>query len=253
MPIDDVLGKYGKSLNDLCSGQPLYIGLHSGTEADTCWPVGDAIADGTNNWAMQYTLSFDCPTYPETCCCCPPPAPALPDKKCGGETAYASGEKTADLVTTGCTQSAWGYFQTYLAGPVNQYPTNTVLYTARMLVGRDKKDFGEAMVTKTTDKCFSVTLNPAAKIGFREAHVDISCSSPEVSLGRQCRAPGQYKFNAGCISAPGAYTSSDICLSDQCTGSYYFIIHATAYNVVSPDAGATYESCVSQECAAEAA
>jgi hypothetical protein len=241
VPIDVVLANEGKDLNYLCD-HPLWIGLHSGYGDDTCWAQGIPI-NANGNWATQFSITFDCPTS-ETCCCCPPP-PGLPDKKCGSETAYASGSNTFNLKDLGCT-NAWGYYQKYGKVSVDSIPVGNVVYTANLLAGQTN-DVGDVTVTKTSATCFTVTLDAAAGYGVGLTHIDISCKDPNANLGNKCRSPGQYEFNSGCVTTD-SYTSAPVCVEAQCTDFYYFIIHAETYSVVSADAGPAYDNCVPYVC-----
>lgn len=247
VPIDVVLAKEGKT--DLCD-LTLWVGLHSGVSGNTCWPHGSQINDGNGNWAEEFSITFECPVVPPACCCCPPPPPpSLPDKNCGpSDTAYASNaDHTLNLPDLGCT-NAWGYYQKYDASFVIGVSVGGVVYTADLLAGQTN-DVGDVTVTKTSSTCFSVALDTAAKFGVGVTHIDISCSDPNTNLGKFCRTPGQYEFNSGCI-AKGPYASPDVCVSAPCTGSYYFIIHAETYSVVSYDASdpTPYDTCSPYTC-----
>ena len=242
VPIDDILTKEGKTLNDLCN-LPLWIGFHSGYGGDTCWAQGEPI-NSNGNWAMQFSLSFECPTLPPTCCCCAP-APSQPDKKCGSETAYASGSNTFNLDDLKCTK-AWGYYQKYGKDVVGSIAVGDVVYTANLLAGKTN-DVGDVTVTKTSATCFKVALNAAPKYGVGLAHIDISCKDPDANLGKFCRTPGKYDFNSGCLATDPS-TGWEVCAEAECAHSYYFIIHAETYSVVSADAGDAYENCDPYKC-----
>lgn len=121
-----------------------------------------------------------------------------------------------------------------------------MVYTANLLAGKTS-DVGDVTVTKKSDTCFTVTLDAAAKFGVRGAHVDISCSDPKANLDKFCRTPGKYEFNAGCVTVD-PYTTGNVCVEAKCTDSYYFIIHADTYSIVSADAGDAYNNCVSKDC-----
>jgi hypothetical protein len=67
VPVDKILENEDIPLGDLCK-MPLYIGLHSGYGGETCWAEGRRINE-KGNWAMQFSIQFDCPISPPTCCC----------------------------------------------------------------------------------------------------------------------------------------------------------------------------------------
>jgi hypothetical protein len=176
-----------------------------------------------------------------TCC---PPSGSLPDKKCGSETAYASGANTYNLDDLGCTD-AWGYYQKYRKDVVEKIPVNGVVYTANLPAGRTN-DVGDVTVTKTSATCFTVTLGAAPKYGVGITQIEISCKDPVRTWAGFAGRPGSMS-STGCITTD-PYASGEVCEEAVCANFYYFIIHAETYSIVSADEGDTYENCAPYVC-----
>ncbi|KAL1843952.1 hypothetical protein VTJ49DRAFT_6356 [Mycothermus thermophilus] len=247
----------GKSHQKRTSGLVNFLTNVVGKIVDAVQDIKDKVKnngkDKANNWATQFSISFDCPTGPETCCCCPssPPPPPPPPKTCSVEAyGWTDGSTvvTESLTDLGCT-SNWGWYQKIPADVVAAVePRGGLVYTGQFKAGLSGLEVGELRVLKAGSNFF-VQMIPENGEYIGRVWVQVSCTDPKEKLGDDCRTPSAYSFDSGCVTREygvegwTAFDNYGLLNPGECTDYFYFMVYVTAETVVESTETEFYETC----------